>query len=296
MPISRYTAAPDKAKKLPSDTLQTLQSLKGLDDDEEDAGPAPAPAAPPPSTKGGQSTARQGLNPTGRAPGAAPPQQTRGTDTDPADADLDGIISLQERQAAERQAADDQLARSKADQLQQAAARANLGGFGLSGAAASQQASITRQADRTAVETQADLRQQQSDEAFTEQQRLAAIWAQEQADGVDLNDDKVIGPPNSASGRTPEQYAEERQRQERSDLLLELTANNKGKDLWHWDPDNAPGSIERPYVIGSDRRAEMEAAGFTFAEQKVEGVNRVGGGWGQATVYMDNEGNYWYFQ
>lgn len=299
MAISRYTAAAPVSGKLKLDP-DMMSALKGLTpDDEED------PAAPP-STKAGSlaataasatGTARgTSINPTGRAPDAAPATQTYGRVYDPEDTNMDGIVSLQEKQAAETKAAQDDLAASKAQQLQQAQAKANLGGLGLSGAAASEQGDITRTADRTATETLADLRQKQADETFQTQQRQAAIWDQETADGVDLDHDGYVGPPPSATGKTTDQYNAERTEAKRQDLATQLESNNAGIDLWMWDPDNPPGSIERPYVISGSKRAEMEAAGFEFKPQKASGVPRVGGGWGETVVYRDNDGKYWYFE
>jgi hypothetical protein len=278
MAISRYTTTSltnNVKAKQPSGTMRALETLKSLDDEDLPA------LSPIPKT----AQARE-------AP-AAPPS-TSGS-YDPEDSDLDGIISLAEKQAAERRASQDDLAKSKAEQLQQAQAKANLGGMGLSGAAASQQASITRQADRTSVETQADLRQKQSDEAFQQQQRLAAIWEQELADGVDLDGDKYVGPPPSMTGKTPDQYNNDRKEASRQEAASKFEANNAGEDLFYWDADNAPGSVERPYVANAAARKEMEAAGFDFKEKKVSGVDRVNGGWVDRQIYVDNDGHFWIF-
>jgi hypothetical protein len=120
--------------------------------------------------------------------------------------DLGDIDTRQER---ERQAFADELAARKAEQQQQAEARAGLGGMGLSGATAELAADIGRQEARAGDIAMADLARRQQKETFDELRRQASIWTFEEEFGVDLDGDGNYGappeevpPPEAAEGDT----------------------------------------------------------------------------------------------
>jgi len=110
--------------------------------------------------------------------------------------DLGDIDTRQER---ERQAFADELAARKAEQQQQAEARAGLGGMGLSGATAELTADIGRQEARAGDIAMADLGRRQQQETFDELRRQASIWGFEEEFGVDLDGDGSEGNPEAAA-------------------------------------------------------------------------------------------------
>jgi len=115
--------------------------------------------------------------------------------------DLGDIDTRQER---ERQAFADELEARRAEAMQQAQARAGLGGMGLSGATAELTADIGRQEARAGDIAMADLGRRQQQETFDELRRQASIWAFEEEFGVDLNDDNQYGPPKGTGANRPE--------------------------------------------------------------------------------------------
>lgn len=108
---------------------------------------------------------------------------------------FEDVTDIDARQERERQAFADELAARKAEQQQQAEARAGLGGMGLSGATAELTADIGRQAERAGDIAMADLGRRQQQETFDELRRQASIWTFEEEFGVDLNDDGHYGAP-----------------------------------------------------------------------------------------------------
>jgi hypothetical protein len=100
--------------------------------------------------------------------------------------DLGDIDTRQER---ERQAFADELAARRAESMQQAEARAGLGGMGLSGATAELTSDIGRQEARAGDIAMADLKREQSRERFQDIQRQASIYDLEQAQDQDLDGD-----------------------------------------------------------------------------------------------------------
>ena len=106
--------------------------------------------------------------------------------------DLGDIDTRQER---ERQAFADELAARRAESMQQAEARAGLGGMGLSGATAELTSDIGRQEARAGDIAMADLARRQQKETFDELRRQASIWTFEEEFGVDLDGDGNYGAP-----------------------------------------------------------------------------------------------------
>lgn len=108
--------------------------------------------------------------------------------------DLDQLARSRLEREKERKAAADELAAGKQKALAQGAARAGLGGFGLSGASATLQSDIGRTQDRSATLAMAQLDRGQRDEDFLAIQRQAALDDLEDAQGKDLDGDgKVAG-------------------------------------------------------------------------------------------------------
>jgi hypothetical protein len=83
----------------------------------------------------------------------------------------------------------DELASSKAKQLQNAASTSGLGGFGLSGASATLQADTARVADRSNALALADFKAKEGLNAFNEIKRKAVIADLEEAEGRDIDGD-----------------------------------------------------------------------------------------------------------
>jgi len=110
--------------------------------------------------------------------------------------DLGDIDTRQER---ERQAFADELEARRAEAMQQAQARAGLGGMGLSGATAELTADIGRQEARAGDIAMADLGRRQQQETFDELRRQASIWGFEEEFGVDLDGDGSEGNPEAAA-------------------------------------------------------------------------------------------------
>jgi hypothetical protein len=106
--------------------------------------------------------------------------------------DLGDIDNRQER---ERQAFADELEARRAEAMQQAEARAGLGGMGLSGATAELTADIGRQEARAGDIAMADLARRQQKETFDDLRRQASIWVFEEEFGVDLDGDGNYGAP-----------------------------------------------------------------------------------------------------
>jgi hypothetical protein len=108
---------------------------------------------------------------------------------------FEDVTDIDARQERERAAFADELAARKAEQQQQAEARAGLGGMGLSGATAELTADIGRQAERAGDIAMADLGRRQQQETFDELRRQASIWTFEEEFGVDLDGDGNYGAP-----------------------------------------------------------------------------------------------------
>jgi hypothetical protein len=133
----------------------------------------------------------------------------RGKGMDPSggnssDDDLDGLARTRAEREKERRAAEEELRLGKQKALQQANARAGLGGFGLSGGTAALVSDIGRQQDRSATLAMADLGRRQRDEDFTAIQRLAAITDLEDAYQQDLDGDGRIAGELPITGGTQE--------------------------------------------------------------------------------------------
>lgn len=146
------------------------------------AGPPPPAAAPPAAP----------VDPQAAAKAAAKQKAHAATVAMGGESDVGDLASLKQQHDRERDAAQHDLAASKAQALQTAAAKSGAAGFGLSGASAALQGDVGRAADRNAVLTMADLRGKQNDENFAELQREVALNDAEEADDTDYNKDGLI--------------------------------------------------------------------------------------------------------
>lgn len=314
MTISRYNApTPTSAngKKL---TLQdTIKAMSADDPNAPATKPVTTPVAAPGTSagvtiqqalaSGPAQAATKPLQTATQATAAAPPATPATTfgnlagssDINPSDPYNTVGMDLAHQQATERLAAQTDLQIANARSLQSAQARANLGGQGTSGAAAAEQNDLSNANARNAVETMATLRQKQDDESFQAQQRKAAIWDTEISSGEDLDGDHSVGPPGSATGQTPEQAKQSQQADKKDRLEDELTATNKGYDLWQLDADNPPGSIEKPYTVPSARQPEMLADGFKLTAVPASGIPKNKGESDHVTLYVDQDGHYYLF-
>ena len=117
---------------------------------------------------------------------------------------FEDVTDIDARQERERAAFADELAARKAEQQQQAEARAGLGGMGLSGATAELTADIGRQAERAGDIAMADLGRRQQQETFDELRRQASIWTFEEEFGVDLDGDGKFGSGGAEEAESPE--------------------------------------------------------------------------------------------
>lgn len=106
--------------------------------------------------------------------------------------DLDQLARSRLEREKERKAAADELAAGKQKALAQGAARAGLGGFGLSGASATLQSDIGRTQDRSATLAMAQLDRGQRDEDFLAIQRQAALDDLEDAQDRDLDGNGMV--------------------------------------------------------------------------------------------------------
>lgn len=124
------------------------------------------------------------------APGAGNPAGQQG-DGPPADP-LDELSQMRADQAATRKATEEQLAASRAQALQDVAARSGLGRLGLSGSSAALMADTGRVQDRNAVLARAELDSAQRDDEWQAIQRQVQLRGMEEVDGVDYNGDGRI--------------------------------------------------------------------------------------------------------
>lgn len=116
---------------------------------------------------------------------------------------FDDLEDIDTRQERERQAFADELEARRAEAMQQAEARAGLGGMGLSGATAELTADIGRQEARAGDIAMADLSRRQQQETFDELRRQASIWAFEEEFDVDLDGDGNYGAQSDQPGQEP---------------------------------------------------------------------------------------------
>lgn len=162
---------------------------------------APRTSQPPPLWHDNNTSPPPPAPSSGKAGGAPPwsswvvPPSLGGGKTFSAgssDDDVDQLAQTRADHERERKAAADDLAAEKARALQQANARAALGGMGLSGATAALSSDIGRSQDRAAIAAMADLGRKQRDEDFQAIQRQAAIADLEDAQDTDVDGDGKI--------------------------------------------------------------------------------------------------------
>jgi hypothetical protein len=110
------------------------------------------------------------------------------------------ISQMASEHDAEQKATMQQLAASRARQLQDAASRSNLGGFGLSGAAQGLEGDTANAADRNATLALADLHHKQHDEDFQAIQRQAALDDIEASENRDVDRDGLVAGQKVGGG------------------------------------------------------------------------------------------------
>ena len=160
---------------------------------------------------------------------------------------FEDVTDIDARQERERQAFADELAARKAEQQQQAEARAGLGGMGLSGATAELTADIGRQAERAGDIAMADLGRRQQQETFDELRRQASIWTFEEEFGVDLDGDGKFGSgeqkDEDAAGQ--EEIADIAGRQEK-----QKQSNQEKYDAYHNSVPTDPVAVAASNALG----------------------------------------------
>ena len=140
------------------------------------------------------------------APEEAPPEEAPvEEEPDEPQGLFEDLGDIDTRQERERQAFADELESRRAEAMQQAQARAGLGGMGLSGATAALTSDIGRQEARAGDIAMADLARRQQQETFDELRRQASIWAFEEEFGVDLDGDGSEGNPEAAADAQDEE-------------------------------------------------------------------------------------------
>jgi len=178
--------------------------------------------------------------------------------------DLGDIDTRQER---ERQAFADELEARRAEAMQQAQARAGLGGMGLSGATAELTADIGRQEARAGDIAMADLARRQQQETFDELRRQASIWGFEEEFGVDLDGDGVEGSPSGQEPKTPEESAADAERKNREVEQERKSSQSAmsekiGTDVNSVDTPSSPLDLASP--LNEDMGTYQDDAGFTW--------------------------------
>ena len=160
---------------------------------------------------------------------------------------FEDVTDIDARQERERQAFADELAARKAEQQQQAEARAGLGGMGLSGATAELTADIGRQAERAGDIAMADLGRRQQQETFDELRRQASIWTFEEEFGVDLDGDGEFGSGEQKDEDTAgqEEIADIAGRQEK-----QKQSNQEKYDAYHNSVPTDPGAVAASNALG----------------------------------------------
>jgi hypothetical protein len=190
--------------------------------------------------------------------------------------DLGDIDTRQER---ERQAFADELEARRAEAMQQAQARAGLGGMGLSGATSELTADIGRQEARAGDIAMADLARQQSQEKFQEIQRQVGIHDLEQAQDQDLDGDGFRGNPSL--NEKPGDPSTGEMSQDQKNFLGEWFATD---DYSVFDPDTESGTQQEPYKLGQKMYDELTQRGFELRQ-----ATRING----KITYVDQYGNYY---
>lgn len=286
------------------------------------SGPPPrVPTAPNPSQLGGSTPPGTGLK-VGQPPEkgtVAPPKSARdraveqmkanartsvSTGQVPDPFSYDDLADQREQLERQRGVEERKLQAERAAALQEARARSNLAGGGLSGLSAANESRIASDQNAGRIDalsafdergrealrnTAADERARLADE----QDKLrydAERWDYESQFGVDIDSDGFVGPPGGPNAQTPDQAAA-------LDAFEKTLANNQGVDLdtsW-FDSQNAdapPGSEAVPFSLTAGQLAQAQAAGHNL--QKVKNVT-TGNALGMKTytLYRDEEGRFY---
>lgn len=201
--------------------------------------------------------------------------------------DLGDIDTRQER---ERQAFADELESRRAEAMQQAQARAGLGGMGLSGATAALTSDIGRQEARAGDIAMADLGRRQQQETFDELRRTASIWAFEEEFGVDLDGDGSEGNPEAAADAQDEEGPKltaggEEIADVAGDEETRKQSNQEKYDAYHEAVDSDSGFMAASWYPGGVEAWEMANG----AEEVARYTDENGLEW---RVYKKGDGTY----
>jgi hypothetical protein len=178
----------------------------------------------------------------------------------------------------------DELASSKAKQLQNAASTSGLGGFGLSGASATLQADTARVADRSNALALADFKAKEGQREFADIKRKMVLNDYEESIGEDVDGDGKVGTePEGQADREENinKYRVEKQEQQRA--IDDFAASHDGD-----------GSADMPYLGTAKDKRTLEGQGLEFTDTG-ETMATPGIGTGSANVYEDQFGNLWVF-
>jgi hypothetical protein len=212
----------------------------------------------------------------------------------------DELARQKEEQAKQRAVEERRLQESRAKALQDARARMNLAGGGLSGLSAAvdsrvsadQNAGITDALsafDRNAQQANRDLARDERERKADEMQAIrddVELKQLEEELGIPLDDDGEVGfdDPTDPSDRAEERraYAED------------LRARNQTKDLFGGDndtPDGQGGTPEEPLRISRDELQRLHGLGATFKQESRSGWSD--GQWKTVVLWVDDLGNYY---
>ena len=214
-----------QAKKGPLENARAIRDVSELEDDQEEnvfgqkadssifgeaakdlVAPAPLAAAARQQRDEAERAQGETVPPPEEAPPEeAPPEEAPVQEPDEPQGLFEDLGDIDTRQERERQAFADELESRRAEAMQQAQARAGLGGMGLSGATAALTSDIGRQEARAGDIAMADLARRRQQETFDELRRTASSGALEEEFGVDLYGDGSQSNPGAAADAQDEE-------------------------------------------------------------------------------------------
>lgn len=179
------------------------------------------------------------------------------------------LAQLKQEQAAARAAADADLKASKAQALQQARAKMNLSGGGLSGASGALEGDIGRVQDRSRLEALQGIDEKDRAEQMQTLHDAEDLYDLEESDGQDIDGDGNIGRPDSKVPLNAQQQtdADAAKSDDRQQYIADLKARNQTQDVLIGDydtPDGKGGSKEEPLLIDDAQKKKMASDGFIF--------------------------------
>jgi len=203
---------------------------------------------------------------------------------------LDDPAAKRLADAQVRQARAQELAAARAEALQEVAARAGLGGFGLSGATSALMGDVNRAQTRSAIEAMDTLARQQRQETLDIDDRAQRNLEAEQARRLALDEyareigasipeiELQIGMDLDGDGATG--FGDPTRDQAVLDEHGREQRFTRQQNYWDAHPEissSGQGSSTAPYQISDAQRAEMERNGFVFTDWQVPTGEGVGG-------------------